>query len=179
MTAWRWCRDDRMPCRWHKTASGTILVTEEEITGVANLATHTYSRVSSTKQKDDLVRQAARCAAFCEANGWSLTSQTNEIASGMNDKRPKLIKLLSLPPGRLVVENKDRLTRFGFNYIDLLLTKLGWELVVINETECDEQDILDDMTSIITSFCCRIYGLRRGRDKAKKIVNDSLVETRG
>ena len=169
-TAWRWVTSGKMPVKWYQTETGTIIV-EETVPAcvVSPTHTYTYSRVSSAIKKDDLNRQQARCAAFCEANGWSLTRQFKEVASGMNDNRRELNKIFELPPGRLVVENKDRLTRFGFNYIKLLLTKMGWEVVVINQIETDQEDIMKDLISVITSFCCRIYGLRRGQAKSKEI----------
>lgn len=105
-----------------------------------------------------------------------MDKSVEEIASGMNDKRPKLTKLLSQSPGRLVVEHKDRLTRFGFNYFDVLLPKLGWELVVIHKDKVDQDDLMKDLVSVITSFCCRLYGLRRGKSKADGIKTQICKE---
>jgi len=167
LTAWRWCRDDKMPCAWTRTPTGTILVQPQVLD--ISLRTYTYCRVSSYNKKDDLARQVARCADFCSANGWSVNRQFKEVASGMNDSRKQLLKLFEQLPGRLIVEHKDRLTRFGFCYIETLLTKLGWELVVINRDTDDKADLMTDLISIITSFCCRLYGLRRGQRKAKDI----------
>jgi predicted site-specific integrase-resolvase len=85
-----------------------------------------------------------------------------EIASGMNDNRPELKKLLALRPARIVIEHKDRLTRFGFGYFEQLLPMLGCELVVINRDAEEKDDLLKDLVAVITSFCCRLYGLRLG-----------------
>lgn len=156
-----------MPCSWEKTPSGSILVHPEEKDG--KLPTYTYSRVSSHDKKDDLQRQVQRCASFCEANGWAVEKQFKEVASGMNDSRKQLLRLFEQPKGRLVVEHKDRLTRFGFRYIETLLGKLGWEVVVINRDTDDQDDLLKDLVAIITSFCCRLYGLRRGHRKAAEL----------
>jgi putative resolvase len=74
----------------------------------------------------------------------------------------------------LIVENKDRLTRFGFNYIELLLNLNGKEIIVINQTNKDKdtkQDLISDLVSIVYSFTARIYGLRKGRDKGKQLKN--------
>jgi predicted site-specific integrase-resolvase len=125
--------------------------------------------VSGYKNKADLDRQAERFVAFCAANGWTVEQVVKEVASGMNDKRPKLTKLLEQKPGRLVVEHKDRLTRFGFNYFDLLLPKLGCELVVINRDAEEQADLMKDMVAVVTSFFCRIYGLRHGINKVKAL----------
>jgi putative resolvase len=167
LTAWRWCRDGKMPCHWERTPSGSILVHPED--RGENLPTYTYARVSSHDKREDLGRQNKRCADFCEANGWAVERQFKEVASGMNDSRKQLLKLFDQPKGRLVVEHKDRLTRFGFNYIETLLQRLGWEVVVINRDADDQDDLLKDLVSIITSFCCRLYGLRRGQRKAAEL----------
>ena len=70
---------------------------------------------------------------------------------------------------RIVVEHKDRLTRFGFNYIETILNNQGTEILVINRTHNDEEDIMTDLISIITSFCARIYGKRR-----TKIITEQI-----
>lgn len=66
------------------------------------------------------------------------------------------------------MEHKDRLTRFGFNYFELLLPKLGCELVVMDRDEEEKSDLMKDLVAIIYSFAARIYGLRRGRQQAQK-----------
>ena len=63
----------------------------------------------------------------------------------------------------IVIENKDRLTRFGFNYLKKLLESQGTLIEVINPNDNDEQDLIKDMISIVTSFCCRLYWLRRAK----------------
>lgn len=85
----------------------------------------------------------------------------------MNDARTQLVKLLDKPKGIIVVENKDRLTRFGFNYIQKLYEQAGGKIVVINGSETHEDDLMKDLVSVITSFCCRLYGMRRGYAKAR------------
>ena len=94
----------------------------------------------------------------------------------MNDNRPKLIKLLESDAYRIVVEHKDRLTRFGFNYIETLTRQQGRELIVVHRDSEEEDDLLKDLVAIITSFCCRLYGLRRGRNKAREIKETMLCD---
>jgi predicted site-specific integrase-resolvase len=173
-TAWRWCKTGKMPCQWEKTPTGTIII-HVESKYLNSFETIIYSRVSSSTKKEDLNRQEERCVAFCEARGYTVNKSFKEIASGMNDNRKKLNQILELPPCRLVVENKDRLTRFGFAYLEKLLTKAGWEVIIINEIESDEQDLMTDLISIITSFCCRFYGLRRGHKKAA-LIKENLKD---
>jgi predicted site-specific integrase-resolvase len=173
ITAWRWFKYGKLPVKAIKTPTGMILVQEESIRPPEN--TWIYARVSSHEKKGDLERQAERCLEFCRANGWVVNRVVKEIASGMNDSRPKLWKLLESSPSRIVVEHKDRLTRFGFMYLERLLPKVGCELVVINRDFEEKDDLMKDLVAIITSFCCRLYGLRRGQNKAKQLKKELCV----
>jgi putative resolvase len=135
--------------------------------------TYTYARVSSSMNKNNLKSQSERLIAFCNANGWKTHKNIMEIGSGLNDNRKQLIKLLSSDkPTRLVVEHKDRLTRFGFNYIQLLCNEFNCQLIVVNETQTDEEDLIQDFVSVITSFCARIYGKRRSKRKTEKLIEE-------
>ena len=94
-----------------------------------------------------------------------------EVGSGVNDNRKKLEKLVTDKSyNRLVVEHKDRLTRFGFNYLKLLFDEQGKTIEVVNEADSDTDDLMEDFIAIITSFCARLYGLRRSKRKTEKIV---------
>ena len=127
-----------------------------------------YARVNSSENKSNLDSQAERLAKFCEAKGWIVNEIVKECASGLNDNRPKLSRILTDKKAtRIIVEHKDRLTRFGFNYIKLLLNDC--EIVVVNECETD-QDLFEDFVSLVTSFCARIYGKRRTKRKTEQII---------
>lgn len=132
-----------------------------------------YARVSSNDTKDNLDRQLNRLRDFATSNGFIIVHETKEIASGMNDSRPKLGKLLTYEDWDvLIVENKDRLTRFGFNYIETMLNTKNKEILVVNKTEENEKkDLIEDLVSIIYSFSARIYGLRKGRTISNEIKN--------
>lgn len=132
-----------------------------------------YARVSSHAMKDNLMRQMERLKDYAAANGYKVISEKQEIASGLNDKRSHLIKLLERDDwDTLIVEHKDRLTRFGFNYIETLLVKADKKLVVMNATDSDAKaDLISDLLSIIYSFSVRIYGLRRAKEKRKEITD--------
>lgn len=152
----------------YKLPSGTIVIPDDPIN--EDQKTVVYARVSSTQNKDNLDTQANRVVTFCNARGWTVDKIVKECGSGVNDKRPKLLSILKDPTvGRIVVEHKDRLTRFGFNYISTLF---HGELVVVNQAGEDEADIIEDFTSIITSFCARIYGNRRSKRKSEKIIQE-------
>lgn len=128
-----------------------------------------YARVSNKERKDNLDYQVDRINQYCTAKGYSVVKTYKEVASGMNDKRREFWKMIDSKPDIIVVEHKDRLTRTGFNYLETLLPRLGINVEVVNRDEIDEQDLIKDLVSIITSFCCRLYGLRRGFNKAKEI----------
>ena len=136
-----------------------------------------YCRVSSPNKKDDLKRQIERCEEYAIKNGFIISKIYKEIASGMNDNRRELNKLLNDVDTKkftLIIENKDRLTRFGFNYILKYFNSYNCEITVINKSNDDQQDLMKDLISVITSFCCRLYGLRRGAHKARNIKNNII-----
>lgn len=175
-TAYRLFKNNQLPVDAIQLSTGTILVKENQnVNTIKNKNVSIYARVSSYDKKDDLERQIQRCVNFCSSNGYTIKNITKEIASGMNDKRPKLIKLLNSKPQCILVENKDRLTRFGFNYFEQLLPHINCELIVMNPNDNEENDLMKDLISVITSFCCRLYGLRKGQNKASKIKKE-LIE---
>ena len=165
-TAWLHYKQGLIP-NARQLPTGTVVIddipnkAEEDYTVV-------YARVSSSENKNNLNTQAERLVQFCEANGWTVNEIVKEYASGLNDERPKLCKILKDKKAtRLVVEHKDRLTRFGFNYIKTLFDTCN--IVIVNECE-DNQDLFEDFVSLITSFCARIYGKRRTKRKTEQII---------
>ena len=130
-----------------------------------------YARVSSNDRRASLDNQLTKITDYAISNGYQIEYSIKEVASGMNDNRKKLIKLFNNDDWDiLIVENKDRLTRFGFNYIETLLNNLGKEIIVINKSNDDKEDVMKDLISIIYSFSARMYGLRR-RKKKQEIIN--------
>jgi predicted site-specific integrase-resolvase len=151
----------------YQLPSGTIIVNDPASNGSASIAI--YARVSSSDQKGDLQRQVQRLRDYCAANGYRIEKEVPEIASGLNDNRPKFIKRISdRSVGKIVVEHKDRATRFGFNYIKAILESNGRQIEVINETDTKDE-LIDDFVSIITSMAARIYGRRSSKRKAQEI----------
>lgn len=130
-----------------------------------------YARVSNNDRKKELEYQVERLRNYAINNGFNVIDEVKEIASGMNDDRPKLSKLLTRKDWNIIiVENKDRLTQFGYNYIDLLLNVLGKKIIVVNQINEDKQDLINDLVSIIYSFSARLYGLRKKKNK-EQIIN--------
>ena len=104
---------------------------------------------------------------------YQISKISKEIGSGLNDSRPKLeTLLLDAEIGTIVVEHKDRLARFGFNYIQKMLERNGRSIEVVNEAENEEVDLMSDFVAIITSFTVRLYGQRRSRRKTEKIIEE-------
>lgn len=102
--------------------------------------------------------------------------ENKEVGSGLSDSRKMLTSIISNPsPLRVVVEYKDRLTRFGFRYIEFAIKNNGGEIIVINTKKNDKEELMEDFVSIITSFCARIYGKRRSERKnlaIKEVIDD-------
>lgn len=168
-TALSWFHSGLIP-NARQLPTGTIIVTEEiKEKQISNQKVVTYSRVSNASRRKEINLQVKRLADFCESKGFEVHKEYKEIASGMNDTRKQLWAMIDSCPDIIVVENKDRLTRFGFNYLEKLCNKLNIKIIVVNQSQSDEEDLIRDLVSIITSFCCRLYGLRRGYNKAKEI----------
>lgn len=170
-TAHKWFQEDKIPYKTEQMPTGTIIVhddTKEQKTTKVCI----YSRVSTYERKSCLDGQVERCTIFANAQGLQIDKIYKEIASGMNDKRTKLMQMLDEKPTHIIIEHKDRLTRFGFNYLEKLLNQQGCTILILNKEIEDEKDLMKDLILIITSFCCRLYGLRRGQNKAKKLKQE-------
>lgn len=165
-TAWRHYKLGLIP-NAKQLSTGTIVVEDNTNISIREY-TVIYARVSSSENRNNLDSQAKRLEQFCLAKGWIINEVVKECASGLNDTRPKLIKILTEKKAtRLVVEHKDRLTRFGFNYIKILYPEC--EIIVVNEVE-NKEDLFEDFVSLVTSFCARIYGRRRSKRKTEELI---------
>lgn len=130
-----------------------------------------YARVSTHRQREDLDRQAQRMTAFANAAGLSVVAVIKEVASGVNDTRPKLTALLREDSwGTLVVEHKDRLSRVGFGWFEVLLGLQGRRIVVADAATEEKADLLEDFVSIVYSFAARLYGLRSARRRTDDVM---------
>lgn len=163
-TAWQWWKAGQLDA--YQLPTGTVIVREpiQPVGGVA-----LYARVSSIDQKDDATRQMERLREYAAARGYQVMAEVTEIASGLNDERPKLKKLLTNPKiGVLVVEHRDRLTRFGYGYIATLFEQQGRRVEAIYPADTGD-DLVDDFVAVITSMAARIYGRRHSKRKAERI----------
>lgn len=132
-----------------------------------------YCRVSSSENKVNLDSQADRLIAYANARGYQVGKVVKEVGSGLNGNRPKLVALLKDPSLNLIiVEYKDRLTRFGFNYLETLLAMQNRNIEVVNNVEGPRDDLMVDFTAIITPFCARLYGLRCTIRKTEQFIKE-------
>ena len=166
-TAWNAYKAGKIPGAF-KNDFGKVLIPTAQ-----DKAEHVicYARVSSSMNRSNLDSQADRLTNYCTAKGYKVQQVVKECASGLNDKRPKLIKMLTNDAVTIViVEHQDRLTRFGFNYLKLWLESKNCQIEVINEVANDKDDLMQDFVSLVTSFTARLYGLRRSKRKTEKLI---------
>lgn len=167
-TAWRWFKAGTLPVPYTQLPSGTILVHPPEADTSKMVAL--YARVSSGDQKADLDRQLGRLATFATSQGFAVIKSVSEIGSGLNGHRPKLMKLLADQKMQVIlVEHRERLARFGSDYIEAALAASGRKLIVVDKAEMKD-DLIQDMIDVLTSFCARLYGRRSAKNRALNAV---------
>ena len=152
-------------------ADGRIVVPDPVHLAVKKCAI--YARVSTPGQKADLARQVERLTGFALANGLVITQVVQEVASGVNDTRPKLTRLLDSDEwGTLIIEHRDRLTRVGFAWFEVLLAKQGKIVLVANPATEKTEDLMSDLMSIMYSFTARMYGLRSAKNRTDRAFHE-------
>ena len=169
-TAFRWWQNGDI--KGYQLPSGTIVVTQgEEPQARPEGQVAIYARVASHEPRANLDRQAERLEDYCAAKGYQVSKVVKEIGSGVNDNRAKFLALLENQQVRtIVVEQKDRATRFGFRYLDTLLKGQGRTIEVVNLAEHNREELLADLVSIVCSFAARLYGQRRAKRKTEANV---------
>jgi len=127
-----------------------------------------YARESSSENKAALASQTDGLRRYAVAKGYQIVSVIQEVGSGVNDERKRLHALIRRRDfDVLLVEHKDRLTRFGFRWFEALAP---FRVEVINVAEDATHDLMEDLVSVVTSFCARLYGQRRGRKKTEAAI---------
>jgi putative resolvase len=159
----------------YQLPTGTVIIEEPVEKAVVQPAGErlvaVYARVSSSENKKNLDTQAERLITWCNAHGWSVGKVVKEVGSGINDQRPKFLALLAKQDiHRIVVEHKDRASRFGVAYIQTLLAMQDRELVILNAADTAQDDLMGDFVAIITSFAARLYGRRRAKGKTEQVL---------
>ena len=150
---------------------------DEQVSDTKNILL--YCRVSTKKQEDsgNLTRQKERLVEYAIKNKFNILEIYEEVASGINEHRKQLMKMLDKTKDKninyVLIEYKDRLARFGFLYLKKLIEMNNCKLIIIEEVKEKSlnEEMVEDMISIITSFSARIYGKRGGRAITKTIQN--------
>lgn len=146
-----------------------------------NRQTVVYCRVSSSGQKDDLASQVKAMETYCLGAGIAVDQWFNEIGGGLNFKRKVFLKLMkSIRMGEvehLLVAHKDRLARFAFELIEELASWYECKITVVNqESLSPQQEMVEDLMSIIHTFSLRLYGLRNYKKQIRKIAESGKVD---
>lgn len=129
-----------------------------------------YCRVSTPGQKADLDRQAAVAAHYCEAHAYRYKVM-RDIGSGLNYKKKSLQEMVRAicagEVSKVVVCDRDRLLRFGYELLDEVCACNGTEIEVINMSEDagDDRELVEDVLAVVTVFSSRLYGKRSHRNK--------------
>lgn len=161
--------------RYDKSTLNDFIGYEKTIKEQSEIVCATYARVSSNeqKQKGDLDRQSQRLSEYCAKHGMLVTHIIKDVGSGLNDNRSGFVKLTDLiikqKVNKLVIEHKDRLTRFQFKFIKKMFESYGCEVIVINGMDVsDTEELAADMMSLLASFSGKFYGKRSAERRKKK-----------
>ncbi|MCK9324140.1 MAG: IS607 family transposase [Bacteroidales bacterium] len=151
--------------------TGKVAIQPEKLTVV-------YARGSTHKQKENLERQKDRLRKHAENKGYKYML-IDEIASGINEKRKGLHKVINLifegKVERVLIEYKDRLARFGYEYLWAIFRNLGIKVEIIQDkTQKYEEELAEDIMKILTCYSARYYGARGGRKKKNKAENEPV-----
>jgi putative resolvase len=167
-TAYRWFREGTMPVPARRLPSGTIMVdvAGDDTQGQVVV----YARVSSADQRADLDRQVARVTAWATGQNMVVSRVVTEVGSALNGRCKRFLGLLRDPNvTTIVVEHRDRFARFGAESVEAALAAQGRRLLVVDPAEVDD-DLVRDVTEILTSLCARLYGRRAAANRASRAV---------
>ena len=169
----------RTPGGKRRVPESEILRLRGEASAVKRRVLAIYGRVSShdQKAKGDLDRQVAHIRTSMAGETFTEIVVITDVASGLSDKRKGLARLLGMArEGRitdLAITYKDRLTRFGFGYLEQFCTGYGVRIHVVDGGEDKkslQEELVDDLLAIVTGFSVKLYGLR-SHAKARALVS--------
>ncbi|HEU5331608.1 MAG TPA: IS607 family transposase [Actinocrinis sp.] len=167
-TARRWYESGKLPVPAYQ--AGRLIVIGEPSVPTAAGVTAVYARVSSADQKPDLDRQVARVTAWATAQNLPVDRVVTEVGSALNGHRRKILALLRDPSVTVIaVEHRDRFARFGAEYVEAALAAQGRRLIVADPSGVDD-DLVRDVTEILTSLCARLYGRRAAANRAQRAI---------
>jgi predicted site-specific integrase-resolvase len=168
-TALRWHRAGKLPVPTYQV--GRLIVIGEPVRPDAPSGrTVVYARVSSADQRPDLDRQVARVTEWATGRHLAVDRVVTEVGSALNGHRPKFLALLRDPAvSTIVVEHRDRFARFGAEDVEAALAASGRRLLVVDPAEVDD-DLVRDVSEILTSLCARLYGRRAAANRVARAV---------
>ncbi|MHA6798714.1 IS607 family transposase [Bounagaea algeriensis] len=176
-TVRRWEREGRITPK--RTSTGQRYFDEIDVRAALNLpaqhadrSTVVYCRASSSGQRGELESQVTSMGQFCLARGVAVDEWIREIGGGMDLHRPKFLKLMDrIEDGQVehvLVAHQDRLARFGFDYLDHVAQRNGCRITAANtESLSPQQELVDDLVTIVHGFAGRLDGLRRYEKQLK------------
>lgn len=151
---------------------GRLIMVGEPLTGTVPGVERVvvYARVSSADRKADLDRQVARVTMWATRQRLPVDRVVTEVGSALDGRRKKFLALLRDPAvTTIVVEHRDRFAGFGAEYVEAALAAQGRRLLVVDPAEVDD-DLVRDVTEILTSLCVRRYGRRAAANRARRAV---------
>lgn len=183
-TLHRWDETGKLPAK--RTPSGHRYYLESDLAialgkevSKPSRKTVVYTRVSSSAQKPELQKQILAMEQFCLGQGLIVDEWMSEIGGGLNFKRRKFLKLISrILSGEietLIVAHKDRLCRFAYDFVEYLATENDCSIIVVNQpSSSPQQELVEDLLSIVHCFSCRIYGSRSYTKNLTKDIRKNL-----
>jgi putative resolvase len=179
VTLKRWIYSGKI--RAVRTPTGRWMIPESEIERIMSgraeireVKAVIYARVSSSDQKSDLERQIQYLTQYCSTKGYRVVDVLSDVASGLKTNRRGLLELFNYIVNKqvdvVIVTYKDRLTRFGFEYLEYFFKQFGVRIEVVYGEEPKDayQELVEDLIAIVTSFAGKLYGMRS--HKKKKLV---------
>ena len=175
VTLRRWIKEGKI--RAIRTLGGKYRIPESEVkrllSGIESREVRAiiYARVSSSDQRKDLERQIQYLTQYCSAKGYRVVDVLSDEASGLKTNRRGLLKLFNYVVNKqvdvVIVLYKDRLTRFGFEYLEYFFKQYGVRIEVVygEEPKDAHQELVEDLLAIVTSFAGKLYGMRSHRKK--------------
>jgi excisionase family DNA binding protein len=167
----RWVREGRIKAI--RTAGGVFRIPESEVRRIAEglpiskeIRAVIYARVSSSDQKSDLERQVEYLTQYCSSKGYKIIDVLSDVASGLKTDRRGLLRLFNYVVYRsvdvVIVTYRDRLTRFGFEYLEHFFKQYGVRIEAVfgEEPRDTYQELVEDLIEIVTFFAGKLYGLR-------------------
>jgi predicted site-specific integrase-resolvase len=168
-TARSWYRAGLLPVPARKVG-GLVLVGDPAVPAAPRGQTVVYARVSSADRRPDLDRQVARVTEWATGRRLPVDRVVTEVGSALDGDRREFLALLRDPAVTVIaVERRDRVARFGAEYVEAALAAQGRSLLAAYPSEEDD-DLVGDVTEILTSLCARLYGRRGAAGRAGRAV---------